>query len=117
MFGEPEPVGVDARAAFLLAHRIAVWDVLASCDIEGASDASIAGGVPNDLRVVADVAPLEAVFTTGAKAADLYRRLCVAQLPDVPHVALPSTSAANARMRLSDLVAAYVSLKEAVEKS
>ncbi len=114
LFEEPEPTGTDGRAAFLLAHRIAVWDVLSACDIEGASDASIAGAVPNDLRVVADAAPLEAVFTTGAKAAALYRRLCAAQLPALPHVALPSTSPANARMRLPDLVAAYAPLKAAV---
>ena len=31
LFDEPEPLGTDARKAFLLAHGIALWDVLASC--------------------------------------------------------------------------------------
>lgn len=57
LWDEHEPLGVEGRTAFLLAHRIAVWDVLAACDIEGASDASIAHAVPNDLRVVIDHAP------------------------------------------------------------
>ena len=67
LFDEPEPLGTDARKAFLLAHGIALWDVLASCEIVGASDASISRAVPNDLRLIADAARIEAVFTTGAK--------------------------------------------------
>ena len=114
LFDEPEPLGTDARKAFLLAHGIARWDVLASCEIVGASDASISRAVPNDLRLIADAARIEAVFTTGAKAASLYRRLCAGMLPDAAHVPLPSTSPANARMRLADLVAAYRPLKEAI---
>ncbi len=114
LWDEPEPLGVEGRSAFLLAHRIAVWDVLAACDIEGASDASIAHAVPNDLRVVIDHAPIAKVFTTGSKAAALYRRLCAPGLPDLPHTALPSTSPANARMRLADLVEAYAPIKDAL---
>ena len=65
LFDEPEPCGNEERTAFLLAHRIALWDVLASCTIVGASDASIADPVPNDLRRVASVARLDAVFHHG----------------------------------------------------
>lgn len=107
LFSEPEPLGVEERRAYALEHSIALWDVLASCEIEGASDASIARPVPNDLVRISSVAPLEAVFTTGTKATQLYRRLCADMLPGVPHYGLPSTSPANARMRLSDLVEAY----------
>ena len=35
-------------------------------------------------------------------------------LPGVPHTALPSTSPANARMRLADLVKAYRPLRDAL---
>ncbi|WP_417193441.1 uracil-DNA glycosylase family protein, partial [Bifidobacterium pullorum] len=38
----------DSRRAFALRHGIALWDVIAECDIDGASDASIANAVPND---------------------------------------------------------------------
>lgn len=115
LFDEPEPRTNEERTALLLAHRIALWDVLASCTIVGASDASIADPVPNDLTRIAAVAPLRAVFTTGSKAASLYERHCAAMLPNVPHTALPSTSPANARMRLADLVEAYRPLRDAVE--
>lgn len=115
LFDEPEPQGPEARAAFALAHGIALWDVLASCTIVGASDASIADPVPNDFARIAGVAPIEAVFTTGSKATALYRRFGAPQLPGVPHTGLPSTSPANARMRLGDLVDAYRPLKDAID--
>ena len=31
LFDEPEPLGIEGRAAFLDAHGIALWDVLSSC--------------------------------------------------------------------------------------
>ena len=116
LFDEPEPMGNDDRTAFLLAHRIALWDVLASCTIQGASDASITDARPNDLARIGAAAPLAAVFTTGSKASDLYRRHCMGMLPGVSHIPLPSTSPANARMRLADLVNAYRPLLEALKE-
>lgn len=107
LFDEPEPLGSDKRTLFLLQHHLALWDVLASCSIAGASDGSIVNPIPNDLSRVAAEAPLEAVFTTGTKASALYQRFDAAILSDLPHCALPSTSPANARMRLHDLVEAY----------
>ena len=37
----------NARRAFLLKQHIALWDVLASCTIEGAADASIVDAIPH----------------------------------------------------------------------
>lgn len=116
LWDKPVPTTVEERRAFALAHRVALWDVLASCTIAGASDASIADPVPNNLSRVLDAAPIQAVVTTGATAARLYRRFDSPLLPDLPHIALPSTSAANARMRLPDLVAAYGPLKDLAEQ-
>ena len=105
-----------ARTEFLLAHKIAMWDVLASCEIEGAADASIADPEPNDLARVLDVASVKTVFTTGSKAAALCRRFDSELLAErgIGLVPLPSTSSANARMRLPDLVEAYRPLAKAV---
>ncbi|MFR7738281.1 MAG: DNA-deoxyinosine glycosylase, partial [Eggerthella lenta] len=86
--------------------------VLSSCAIVGASDASIVDPVANDLSRIAEAAPLEAVFTTGSKATALYRRFGAPQLPGLAHTGLPSTSPANARMRLDDLVKAYLPIRE-----
>lgn len=101
----------ESRRAFALRHHVALWDVIASCDITGASDASIHNAVPNDLTPILRGAPIVHVFTTGAKAAQLYRRLIEPQLAaadiTLPMTPLPSTSPANAAMRLPDLVAVY----------
>ena len=100
------PVTVEERTAFLLRRRIAMWDTIASCTIEGASDASIRDVVPNDLSCVLDVAPIRAVFCTGGKAHQLYRRY-QEKSTGVPAVKLPSTSAANASWSLERLIEAY----------
>ena len=99
----------ERRRAFVLAHGIALWDVLAACRIAGASDASITDAEPNDLTRILDAAPIRLVCTTGGTAARLCRRFDGTLLRErgIKHLALPSTSAANARMRLDDLVEAY----------
>lgn len=111
LWDAPVPQGTDERAAFCRERHLALWDVLASCDIAGASDASIRNARPNDLAQVLDAAPIAAVVTTGAKAAELYRRHDAPRWPDLPHLALPSTSGANARMGLAELIAAYEPLR------
>ncbi|MCR5845168.1 MAG: DNA-deoxyinosine glycosylase [bacterium] len=106
LFDEPLPTSNEERTALVLEHRIALWDVLASCEIEGASDSSIRNAVPNDISRVLDRAPIKAIFTTGGKAKELYdRHLC--DHVGMEAIALPSSSAANARMRLPQLVDAY----------
>ena len=39
--GEPVPETIEEKKAMLLAHHIAIWDVIQSCDIKGSSDSSI----------------------------------------------------------------------------
>lgn len=118
LFGLPDRALAEneARREFALARGIALWDVLSSCSIAGASDASIAEAAPNDLARVLDGAPIGLVCTTGGKAAALLKRFDAPLLADrgIPHAALPSTSAANARMRLDDLVRAYRVIPQAL---
>ena len=85
---------VRERAAFLLRHRIALWDVLASCDIEGASDSSITDGVPNDFSPLLSNSKISRIFCTGKTAFALYRKYC-AEKYGVEYFYLPSTSPAN----------------------
>ena len=104
---EPVPSTNERKRDFCLRHHIALWDVLAECDIEGASDASIKNAKPNNLKIITDAARIEAVFCTGAKAHDLYRRLECEQTCGLPATKLPSTSPANAACSLEKLVEAY----------
>lgn len=106
VLGEEVPQSVPEKKAMLLRHRIALWDVLAECEIAGASDSSIRNPVANDLSVILDHAPVQAVFTTGATAWKLYTRL---QKPHtgIEAVRLPSTSPANCAVKMEALTEAY----------
>lgn len=120
LWDEPAPAAEDAaelnrlRRDLCLRHHVALWDVLASCSIRGASDASIADPVPNDLAPLLARAPIARVFCTGSAAHALYRRF---QEPAVgmPATRLPSTSPANARWRLPELLEAWRPVREAAE--
>lgn len=113
LFDSPIPDDNEGKSAWLLDHRIALWDVLASCSIEGASDASIEGAVANDLQPIFRTASLEGVFCTGATSYRYYGMLCPQALAH-PAVKLPSPSAANASWSLERLVEAYEPIKEAL---
>ncbi len=106
VLGEEVPQSVPEKKTMLLRHRIALWDVLAECEITGASDSSIRNPVANDLSVILNHAPVQAVFTTGATAWKLYTRL---QKPHtgIEAVRLPSTSPANCAVKMEALTEAY----------
>ncbi len=106
VFDCPIPMTIPEKRAFLLANRIALWDVLAACDIDGSADASIRDACPNDLAPILAAAPITRIFTNGTAADALYTRW---QLPAVgiPAVRLPSTSPANAAWSLERLVDAW----------
>ncbi len=114
LWQEPVPATNDERRDLCLRHHVALWDVLASCTIVGASDASIRDPVPNDVARVLSAAPITHVFCTGGTATRLYRRL-IEPASGMPCTGLPSTSPANARMRLGDLVVAYEPLRRAAD--
>ena len=46
----------------MIKHNIAVWDVIASCDIEGSSDSSIKNVTPNDLRRILQTAEIKNLY-------------------------------------------------------
>lgn len=106
VLGEPLPADREGRRALCLRHGVALWDVLASCEIVGASDAAIRDPVPNDLTPLLAQADLRAIFATGAKATALYRRL-IEPVTGRPVIGLPSTSPANAAWSRERLVEAY----------
>lgn len=92
------------KEAFLLKNHIAMWDVLASCEIKGASDNTIVNETPNDLSIILDNASIELIVTAGNKATQLYKKY---NDYDIKHISLPSTSPANASWSLDRLVEVY----------
>ena len=100
------PKTVEEKSAMLHSSRIAVWDTIASCDITGASDASITNVVPNDLSVILEAADIRAIFCNGAKSWDLYMKY-IFPAAGRKAVKLPSTSPANAACSLEKLITAW----------
>lgn len=100
--GEPCPETAEGKTALLLRHGIALWDVIASCRIEGSADATIRDVVSNDLRRILNAAEISRIFTNGAKAHELYRKYLL-PVTGIEAVPLPSTSPANASCSLERL--------------
>lgn len=103
VFGAPEPHTVEEKKSFLHSHGIAVWDVIASCDIEGSSDSSIKNVIPNDLTVILDSSDIQTIFVNGKTAEKFYNKY-VKDAIGREAVCLPSTSPANAAWSLERLI-------------
>lgn len=104
--GWKEPETIEEKKKMLLANRIAVWDVIASCDIAGSSDSSIKNVVVNNFERILLEAPIERIYANGAKAYDLYRKYAMEQTGR-EIVKLPSTSPANAAWNIERLCEAW----------
>lgn len=106
VFDRPFPAALSDRKQLLREEGIALWDVLHSCEIAGADDASIRSPVPNDIAGLLSETGIQKIFTTGNKATTLYRKYCLSST-GIDTIPLPSTSPANARASLEVLTAAY----------
>lgn len=95
LFNEEIPITVEEKKALLLRNHIAVWDVIARCDIEGSSDTTIKNVEPNDLSVILDNAQIKSIFVNG-KTAEKYYKKYIEKTIGINAVCLPSTSPANA---------------------
>lgn len=109
------PQTVEEKRAFLLANHIALWDVIASCDIAGSSDASIRNAVPSDLTPILETASIRQIFTNGGTAHRLYRKY-IYPLTGREDTVLSSTSPANAARSLDALIDAWQPVREALKE-
>lgn len=103
LFNEELSNDIDERKDFLSRHKIALYDSIYQCDIIGSSDASIKNAQPSDLKEIIRGADIKEVFLNGSTSYKYYKKY---HEKDLGHegVKLPSTSPANARYRLDDLV-------------
>ena len=99
---EPVPETIEEKKAILLAHHIAIWDVIQSCDIKGSSDSSIKNVAPTDLRMILEKTHITRIYANGNKAGQLYKRYQFS-VTGIEATVLPSTSPANAAWSLARL--------------
>ncbi len=102
----PAPQTVEEKKNMLLEGHIAIWDVIASCEIEGSSDSSIRNVVVNDIAGLLQKTNIRAVFCNGGKACELYEKYCEKSCGKKAYK-LPSTSPANAAWSLERLIESW----------
>lgn len=110
---EPVPGSIEEKKKFLLKHRIALWDVIASCTIEGSSDSTIKNVVPNDLSGILSAADISRIFCNGGASFQYYKKY---QEPRTGRAAvrLPSTSPANAAWSLDRLIREWAAIRDSL---
>ena len=103
VYQDTVPEEIADKKAFLKRHQIALWDVIASCNIKGSSDSSISDVEVNDLNMIIANSSVKHIYTNGNSADKLYHRYFDAII-DLPVTKLPSTSPANAAYSLDKLL-------------
>ena len=92
---EEVPITIEEKKVMLLKHHIAIWDVIASCEIQGSSDSSIKNVVANDLSKILEAAQIVQIYGNGATACKFYKKYIYKETGR-EIIKLPSTSPANA---------------------
>ncbi|WP_331275585.1 DNA-deoxyinosine glycosylase [Peptostreptococcus equinus] len=111
LFDEEIKNEIEDKKNFLLKHKIALWDVIASCDIVGSSDSSITNVVANDISNILKESSVEKIFVNGRKSQELYKKYIEKQV-GIKAEYLPSTSPANARWTVEKLLREWKTIKD-----
>lgn len=99
---------VDRKKAFLKKHQIALYDVIEECDIEGSADSTIKNVTPIDLKSILEKYPkIKKIGVNGKKASSLFKKYLEKYCSGVSIYHLPSTSPANAKCSLEELIKEY----------
>lgn len=96
--------------SFVLRHHLALWDVIATCDIEASSDASIRNVTVNDIAWICANSKIERIFLLGKSAYNLYYKYIYADV-HIEGRYLPSPSSANAQYSFERLCEIYSVIK------
>ena len=103
VFEEDTPSSIEEKKSLLLRHGVAIWDVIASCEIVGSSDSTIKNVTANDLCEILSGSRIYRIFVNG-KTAEKYYRKYIRDKISIDAVSLPSTSPANAKLSLDSLI-------------
>lgn len=105
-----EPKTIEEKKQFLFKNGIALWDVIASCEITGSSDSSIRNVKANDISRIIKEADIRQIFLNGKTAEKYFKKYTISQI-NRDAVCLPSTSPANATWSVKCLIEKWKVLK------
>ena len=96
-----EPITIEDKTKLILNNKLAIYDVIKSCEIQGSSDSSIKNVEINDINYIINNSSIEKIIFNGNKAYELYNKYEKNKFSNIE--VLPSTSPANARYSFEDL--------------
>lgn len=111
---EEPPETIEGKKQLLIRNKIALWDVVHSCQVIGSADSSIRNVVPNDITPILEQADIQRIYANGGTAYRLYRRY-IYKLIGREIMLLPSTSPANASFSLDRLIDIWSVIKSAMD--
>lgn len=110
IFNEQLPTSIEEKKELLVKHHIALYDVIYSCDISNSDDSSIRNVTPIDIKELLSRYPnINRIIINGNKAKELFNKYLLKDI-DTKNIRVryaPSTSSANAKMSLEQLVEIY----------
>ena len=95
----------EEKIDFLRRHKIALFDVVKSCEIVGSSDSSLSVKEVNDIGKLIENTDIEKILLNGKKAFEIFQKYI--KIDKVKYFYIPSSSPANASFNLDRLVFEY----------
>ena len=105
IFDEKIDESKEAKIDFLRRHKIALFDVVKSCEIVGSSDSSLSVKEVNDIGKLIENTDIEKILLNGKKAFEIFQKY--KKIDKVKYFYIPSSSPANASFSLDRLVFEY----------
>lgn len=106
VYNEQVGESIEEKKQFLKKYKIALWDVIKSCEINGSSDASIKNVIVNDIGNLISKTKIKKIYTTGKTAYNLYNKYCKVKT-GIEAIYLYSPSPANCAISLEKIVENY----------
>ena len=103
IFAENTPTLIEEKQRFLEKYKIAVYDSIKECTINGSSDSSIRNVIPSDIAKIVSSSQITKILANGKTAAKYFLKYQNQNLCQMLKT-LPSTSPANAAFSLEKLV-------------
>lgn len=114
ILGENFSTDYKVRKALLHKHRIALWDVLQSCEREGSLDSGIKSEIPNDIRGLLAKYPTIQYIVFSSQKAKQYFKKYQGDIAEITYLTMPSPSGANARMSIDKKTEKWKQIKTLV---
>ncbi|MBO8427531.1 MAG: DNA-deoxyinosine glycosylase [Firmicutes bacterium] len=105
VYNEVEPLSLLNKNKFLSKHKIALYDVIEECEIDGSKDDTIKNEVVIDLDSIMNKYHIKKILLNGSKAFSVFKKYFFKYLPIA--YSLPSTSPLNINYSVEKLIELY----------